>query len=115
VDTPDIVRGIIFNYLSLNTFILQNGNSSLHLACELGHLEVVLLLLDSGANIDAQNDVYSPSPSPLPLSQLKNHSTNALHSTKHAQEEILKLSCNCLKSEQILALEIAYVDRISLP
>jgi ankyrin repeat protein len=36
----------------------QNGDSPLHLASFYGNLEVVRYLLDKGANLEAQNDVF---------------------------------------------------------
>ena len=38
-------------------FVLQDQNTSLHVASEGGHLPVVQALLDRGANVRAQNEV----------------------------------------------------------
>ncbi len=40
--------------------IFQDGFTGLYLASEKGHLEVVRLLLDKGANVDAANQVRPP-------------------------------------------------------
>ena len=41
---------------------LQDGKSSLKMACEHGHMEVVRMLLSAGAHVNDQNKVSNTSP-----------------------------------------------------
>ena len=41
---------------------LQDGTSSLMLACRLGHVEVVRILVSAGAHVNDQDKVSSTSP-----------------------------------------------------
>ena len=41
---------------------LQNGESSLMMACEKGHAEVVKMLLSAGAHVNDQDKVSNTSP-----------------------------------------------------
>ena len=41
----------------MKLFSLQNGQSALHGACLFGHLEIVKLLVEAGAQVNIQNQV----------------------------------------------------------
>ena len=45
--------------LSLSALVLKDGNTALHNAAQKGHLKVVEILLDHGANIEATNKVIN--------------------------------------------------------
>ena len=53
-----IVTTVLHSYLILSSLFCiilnnQNGRAALHIATEGGHVEVVKLLLDKGANVEA--------------------------------------------------------------
>ncbi|XP_043465025.1 ankyrin repeat domain-containing protein 27-like [Leptopilina heterotoma] len=67
-------------HLGINTCNSQ-GQTALHVACENGHVEIVQLLLDAGANVNVTNK--SKGQTPLHLASLNNHT------------KVVKLLLNC--------------------
>ena len=43
--------------LYIDTLLLQNGNTALHIACSIGRIEIIKYLLSKGADVSAENDV----------------------------------------------------------
>ena len=67
----DIVRQLIdLEIVEVNCIINDEGNTSLHFACQIGELEMVQLLLEKKANINAVNDYGD---TPLHVAVYKDH------------------------------------------
>ena len=49
----------------MQTFVLQNGQSTLFTSCLNGHLDVVKTLIEAGANIDQAEKVSTHIPTPV--------------------------------------------------
>ncbi|XP_051171211.1 ankyrin repeat domain-containing protein 27-like [Leptopilina boulardi] len=68
------------SHLGINTCNSQ-GQTALHIACDNGHVEIVQLLLDAGANVNVINKIQGQTP--LHLACLNNHT------------KVIKLLLNC--------------------